>query len=109
MIWRRDIRTAYTGQGLIVIVMAEWPRGPLMPETVTLQQNNLLAQIDCPVTALCLNTGDTLCIACYFLSITSRSWGDWRDTFYLSLWELYKYTAEVESEFYGFGACNNLR
>ncbi len=37
-----------------------------MPETVTLQQNNLLAHIDCPVTVLCLNTGDTLCIACYF-------------------------------------------
>lgn len=33
-----------------------------MPETVSVQQNDLVARIDCPVTTSRLNTGDTTCL-----------------------------------------------
>lgn len=48
--------------GIIAAVMDEWMRGSLMPETVSVQQNDLVARIDCPVTTSRLNTGDTTCL-----------------------------------------------
>lgn len=50
-----------------------------------------------------------ICWPIIFFSITSRFRSDRRDIFYLSLWDLYKYTAEVKSEIYGLCACINLR
>ncbi|KAK9964066.1 hypothetical protein ABG768_005270 [Culter alburnus] len=44
--------------------MDEWMRGSLMPETVSVQQNDLVARIDCPVTTSRLNTGGTVHFPC---------------------------------------------